>query len=68
MHMFFYCLTVYTSKKFPKITQNAAYFFPNSSQGPFAKIAGKGPVLTFQNRTTLHKLLETAPPHAVALC
>ena len=43
---FFYCLTVYTSKKNPKVTQNAAYFFPNLSQGPLPKIAGKGPGYT----------------------
>ena len=44
MHMFkcfFYCLTVYTSIKNPKITQ-MPHIFPNSSQGPFPKIAGKG--------------------------
>ena len=36
----FYCLTLL------KNSQNAAYFSPNSSQGPFPKIAGKGPEYT----------------------
>ena len=36
MHMFkgfFYCLTVYTSEKIPKITKNAAYFSPIQARG-----------------------------------
>ena len=36
----FFFLLFNTSKKFPKCRN----FFPNSSQGPFPKIAGKGPV------------------------
>ena len=45
-----YYLAVYTSKN----SQNAAYFFPNSSQGPFPKTTGKGPGMMTQteNKST----------------
>ena len=43
MHMLSeFFLLFNTSKKFHKMR----HIFPNSSQGPFPKIAGKGPVST----------------------
>ena len=54
MHIFkwfFYCLTVYTSKKIHKITQNAAYF-AKSKPGAFSQIAGKGPGLSCESEST----------------
>ena len=55
-------LAVYNSKKIPKMSPNAAYFFPNASQGPFPKIAGKGPdflktFLLFLRSENLYKIL-----------
>ena len=43
MHNCKYYLAVYTSKNSP----NAAYFFPNTSQGPFPKKTGKGSVKVY---------------------
>ena len=47
MHMFkclfFYCSTVYIYKKKSLNNQKYHICFPNSSQRPFTKIAGKGP-------------------------
>ena len=50
---FFNCLTVYTSKKYPKITQNAANFFPIQS-----KVAGKGPELIYMHPKNCYKMLK----------